>query len=226
MKIRQLHPWNVSPREAVEIQKRLRSLIDIKGLSVPIRYVAGTDVSCSRKSDALWAGIVVFSYPDLNKVEERWIKGRADFPYIPGLLSFRELPAIINTIKQLKSSPDLILCDGQGIAHPRGMGLASHLGLLLDMPTIGCAKSLLWGTFSMIGDKKGDYAYLWHRSRIIGSALRSRTGVKPVFISPGNNINLEESMKIVIECCKKYRIPEPIRQAHLMVNDIRKRKEG
>jgi len=103
--------------------------------------------------------------------------------------------------------------------------LASHLGLLLDRPTIGCAKSLLWGTFAIIGDKKGDYAYLWHKDRIIGSALRTRTGVKPVFISPGNRINLEESMKIIIECCKKYRIPEPIRQAHLMVNDIRKGEE-
>ena len=225
MEIRQIHPWHVSPQKAVEIQKRLRSLLVLERLSGPIRSVAGTDVSCSRNSDLIWAGVVVFSYPDLYKIEERWIKDKTSFPYIPGLLSFREIPAIIKSIKKLKTVPDLILCDGQGIAHPRGLGLASHLGLLLDKPTVGCAKSRLVGEFSKVGENKGDHSRLLHKGRAIGSVLRTRTGVRPLFTSPGNRISQEESLKVVLDCCLKYRIPEPIRQAHLLVNGLRQNEE-
>ena len=225
MRIRHLHPWNVSTVEALEIQRRLGSLIDLKGLSRPIRYVAGTDVSCSRKSDLIWAGVVVFSFPELERVEERWVRDRESFPYVPGLLSFREIPAMIRAMERLEVDPDLVLCDGQGIAHPRGIGLASHLGLFLDKPTIGCAKSRLIGESSEVGIEKGDYSDLRHKGRVIGAVLRTRRGVKPLFISPGNLITLEESLKIVLECCSRYRIPEPIRQAHLLVNACRQREE-
>ena len=224
MIIKQLHPWNVSPKEAIEIQKGLRSRLEIKELAGTIRYVAGADVSFSRKRDIIWAGIVVFGYPEFKKVEEKWITGRANFPYIPGLLSFRELPLLMEVFNRLETDPDLILCDGQGIAHPRGLGLASHLGLLLDTPTIGCAKSRLVGEFSDVGEKRGSYAHLWCKGHVVGAVLRTRQGVKPVFISPGNKITLDESLKMVLHCCGKYRIPEPTRQAHLLVNGLMRNK--
>lgn len=225
MKIRQLHPWNVSAREAIEIQKRLRPLLNLKRLSGQVRYVAGADVSCKKNSNQFWAGVLVFSFPDLNRIEERWVKGRARFPYIPGLLSFRELPGILEAVRLLETEPDLILCDGQGIAHPRALGLASHLGLLLDRPVIGCAKNRLVGEYSKVGDQKGHYAPLVYRDHVIGAVLRTREKVKPLFVSPGNRITLEDSLKMVLDCCPRYRIPEPIRHAHLLVKDLT-RKEG
>lgn len=222
MKINQPHAWSVSASDAVKIQKRLKKLLRLKPLSKRVKTVAGADVSTSKKSDRLWAGVVVFTYPELIKLEEKWVQGRTQFPYIPGLLSFREIPVLIDAMKRLETDPDLILCDGQGIAHPRGVGLASHLGLLLNKPTIGCAKSRLVGEFSTVGLEKGNYAKLYYKGRVIGAVLRTRKGVKPLFISPGNKINLSASMKIVLGCSIKYRLPEPTRQAHLLVNRIRK----
>ncbi len=184
--------------------------------------MAGTDVSFSRNSDLVWAGVVVLSYPDLKEKEEKWVRERAGFPYIPGLLSFREIPPVIKAMERLETEPDLILCDGQGIAHPRRLGLASHLGLLLNKPTIGCAKSRLIGQFSAVGRNRGDYTGLWDKGLEIGAVLRTRTGVRPLFISPGNRITLEESLRIVLECCPLYRIPEPIRRAHTLVNKKRR----
>lgn len=223
MRITKLHDWQVSAGEAVEIQKSLCLLLDLREFTGPVRYVAGADIAFSKHSDLLWAGVAVFSYPDLVKVEETCIRDRTGFPYIPGLLSFREVPGIIKALNTLKTEPDLLLCDGQGIAHPRGLGLASHLGLCIDKPTIGCAKSRLVGEFPEVGHIKGDYTWLLYKGQVKGAVLRSRTGVKPLFISPGNRIALDASLKFVLGCCGKYRIPEPIRQAHLLVN--RKRRE-
>jgi deoxyribonuclease V len=168
---------------------------------------------------------VVFSFPGLSRIEEKWIQDKVNFPYIPGLLSFRELPVLLKALKRLKTDPELILCDGQGIAHPRGLGLASHLGLLVDRATIGCAKSRLVGAFSEVGHQRGSYAPLWYKEQMVGAVLRTRQGVNPLFISPGNRITLDESVKIVLECCRKYRIPEPTRQAHLLVSGLRRRRE-
>jgi deoxyribonuclease V len=219
--IKELHPWNVSPKEALEIQKQLQPLVTLKNRVRRIRYVAGTDVSFSLTDDAVWAGVVVVEFPGLEPVEKRWARGKAAFPYIPGLLSFREIPVLVSALTKLRTIPDLILCDGQGIAHPRGMGLATHLGLLVNCPTIGCAKSRLLGTYSGLSEEKGSSAELVCAGRVIGAAVRTRARVKPLFISSGNNINLKQSMMIVFRCCPKYRVPEPIRMAHLLANRLR-----
>lgn len=221
VEIRELHPWNVSPKEAVEIQKQLQPRVTLKNRPEPIRYVAGTDVSFSLTDDTVWAGVVVVEYPGLEPVEKRWARGSGAFPYIPGLLSFREIPVLVSALSKLRTIPDIILCDGQGIAHPRGLGLATHLGLLVNCPTIGCAKSRLVGTYAGLGEKKGASAKMVHRGRVIGAAVRTRNGVKPIFISAGNNITLKQSLMIVFRCCPKYRVPEPIRMAHLLVNRLR-----
>ncbi len=225
MKIRHLHAWGVSSQEAIKIQSRLRSGLVFKTVPGPIRHVAGTDVSFSKKSGRMWAGVVVLRYPELLKIEEKWVQGEVDFPYIPGLLSFRELPVLLKALERLKTNPELILCDGQGIAHPRGLGIASHLGLLVDKPTIGCAKSRLVGEFSEVGETKGSYTYLWYKGNVVGAVLRTRRGVKPLFISPGNRITLDETVEVVLRCCLKYRMPEPTRQAHLLVSGLMRRQE-
>lgn len=226
MKIRHLHPWDVSSQQAIKIQKRLRPMLDFKKLSSTIRYVAGTDVSFSRKLGLIWAGVVVFSYPELHRVEEKWVQDKVSFPYIPGLLSFRELPILLRAMKKIDRDPELILCDGQGIAHPRGLGLASHLGLLVDRSSIGCAKSRLVGEFSGVGEMKGSRENLWYNGQVVGAVVRTRQGVKPLFISPGNKITLEESVKMALNCCGRYRLPEPTRQAHLLVNGLRRSQEA
>lgn len=225
IRVRDLHPWRVSSRKAIEIQSRLRAQVRIERLPVMIRYVAGVDVASSKRTDAVWAGVAVFSCPELVAVEERWFHGESDFPYVPGLLSFREIPVLLKALECLETDPDVILCDAQGIAHPRGFGLASHLGLVVDKPTVGCAKSRLVGDFSEVGGEKGRYAYLWYENRIVGAAARTRSGVKPVFVSPGHRVSLEDSLRVVFGCCKKYRVPEPIRSAHALVNRVRKREE-
>lgn len=225
MKIRQLHPWDVSYKKAIEIQKLLRPQLVLEKLPGRIRYVAGTDVSCSKRSRTVWAGVVLLNYPDLKEVEAKWVTGITNFPYIPGLLSFREIPCVLEALRKLEREPDLIFCDGQGIAHPRGLGLASHLGLLTNKPTIGCAKKRLVGKSSEVGQHQGDYALLFHKTRQVGAVVRTKTGVKPLFISPGYRITLEEAIKMVLNCRSGYKIPEPIRRAHLLVNQLRQKAE-
>jgi len=185
MKTRSLHPWDVSYREAVEIQKALRPQLVFKEFRSKIVFVAGADVSCSKKTDRLWAGVIVLRYPGFEKVEERWVEETSTFPYVPGLLSFREIPPLLKAFQRIAHEPDLIFCDGQGIAHPRGMGLASHLGLLLERPTIGCAKSRLVGEFAEVGQERGDFSPLLYKGKKTGAVVRTRSGVKPLFVSPG-----------------------------------------
>ena len=222
MKIKSLHPWNVSTREAIKIQKTLRHQLIFKELPDKIHLVAGTDVSTSKKSDIIWASTVILEYPSLQTVEERWVEGTSVFPYIPGLLSFREIPLILEAIGMLKHRPDVFFCDGQGIAHPRGLGIASHLGVLIERPTIGCAKKRLVGTFSEVGPTRGNYSMLKYKGEEVGTVLRTRSGVKPVFVSPGYSVTIKNALNLVLGCSKRYRIPEPIRQAHLLVNRVRK----
>jgi deoxyribonuclease V len=201
-------------------------LLETGKLPPSVRYVAGVDVSSSRRSNSIWAGVVVFRYPRLEQVEARWRRGTTTFPYIPGLLSFRELPLLLETVRQVESDPDVILCDGQGIAHPRGLGLASHLGLWLDRATVGCAKSRLIGAYTRLGEHKGSSAPLLDKGEVIGAAARTRSGVKPLFISPGHRMDLTSALRLAFDCTVKYRIPEPIRQAHLLVNRARNAAEG
>jgi len=224
MVISDLHPWDVTYKEAVKIQKDLKDKVSLKKIDKRIKYVAGLDVSYAKGSNIMWAGVVVLDFPSLNKAEERWSQKKVSFPYIPGLLSFREIPALIDALRKMEIEPDLIFCDGQGIAHPRGLGLASHLGILLNKSTIGCAKSPLVGTYNQVGERKGNYAYLMHQNRIIGAVVRTRSKVKPIFVSPGYGVMLNDCVKFVLETCSKFRIPEPTRQAHLLVNSVRSGK--
>ncbi|MEJ2725406.1 MAG: deoxyribonuclease V [Deltaproteobacteria bacterium] len=225
IQVKRLHSWRVSRERAIEIQMMLRSQIRLEKLPGPVRYVAGVDAASSKGEETLWGGVVVLNYPELEVLEEKCIKAETPFPYVPGLLSFREIPVLLQVMEMLETDPDVILCDGQGIAHPRGFGLACHMGLLVEKPTIGCAKSRLLGEFSEVGEGKGCYSELWHEKRVIGAVARTRSGVKPLFVSPGHRVTLEESLRVVFTCCKKYRVPEPIRLAHALVNGARERED-
>jgi deoxyribonuclease V len=225
MKFRRLHPWVVSTQQALEIQRCLQHEIRLMPLPDSIEYVAGIDVSYSKVTGTLWGGVVVFAYRDLVRIEEKWAKGQSVFPYVSGLLSFREIPVLLQALKQIRTFPDVILCDGQGIAHPRGVGIAAHLGLVLDTPTVGCAKSRLVGDSGAVGGEKGNFAPLRYEGRTVGAVLRTRAGAKPIFVSPGFKLTFKEAIAISLNCTTKYRIPEPIRSAHLLVNKLRREAE-
>jgi deoxyribonuclease V len=225
MRIPHRHAWNVSPGEAVHIQHRLRSRLDFEHMLGRPSVVAGADLACSKGSTVVWAGMVIMSYPGMEILESRVLRGETHFPYVPGLLSFREIPMLLRVARTLRKEPDVILCDGQGIAHPRGMGLAAHLGVLLEKPTVGCAKSRLVGDFSEPGARKGDHSPLRYRGRTVGAVLRTRDGVRPLFVSPGNRVSIEGAVEIVLRCALGYRLPEPTRQAHLLVTRARRTDE-
>ncbi len=212
-----LHPWNITSKEAITLQKQLASRVVIKPLSEKITLVAGADVGYSSRYQTAVAALATYTYPDLEFRELVQFSGDIAYPYRPGLLSFRELPLLLKAFQLLQGQPDVVLCDGQGIAHPRRLGLASHLGLWLDLPTVGCAKTRLVGGHGKVGPKKGQYRSLMHRHERIGVVLRTRTKVKPLYVSPGHLADFESSRRLVMRCCSKYRLPEPIRKAHLAV---------
>jgi deoxyribonuclease V len=203
----------------VEIQRRLAGQVSRKNISSNLRHIAGVDISVSRVKKTATGAIVVLKYPELTVAETRIARGQMDFPYIPGLLSFRELPLTLAACEMLDTTPDLIMVDGQGIAHPRRLGLASHLGLFLDTPTIGCAKSLLCGKYEEPEPERGNRTPIIDRDEIIGTALRTKTGVKPVYVSIGHGIDIETAESRVLECCRGYRLPEPTRLAHLAAKE-------
>jgi deoxyribonuclease V len=215
MKVLSLHSWQVTTAQAFDIQLKLASKVSRTDEVVNPKFIAGVDISVDRVRDKARGAVVVLSYPELELVETRVVDGRVDFPYVPGLLSFREAPLTLATFERLETTPDLILFDGQGIAHPRRMGLAAHLGLFLDMPTIGCAKSRLCGHHDTPGLEPGSYAELVDGEEIIGAALRTKLGTKPVYVSIGHKISLESAINWVMRCCRGYRLPEPTRLAHL-----------
>ncbi len=226
MKIYRLHPWHLSPKEAVRLQERLGPLLKLSPLEdKSIFTVAGADISYCQKKKVLYAGVVVLSFPDLRLLAETGHRQKATFPYVPGLLSFREAPPILKVFAGIKTIPQIVFLDGQGIAHPRGIGLASHVGLFLDIPTIGCAKKKLVGTFSEVGNRKGDFSYLVYEGQRVGAVLRTRNGVKPIFISPGHKIDIDTAVKLTLACITRYRIPEPTRLAHLFVNRMRRQDD-
>jgi deoxyribonuclease V len=225
MKIRRLHSWRVTPQQAIEIQNELRSRIHLSRHG-PIERIAGADVCYSKLSSRAWAGVVVVSYPKLETLEEKWIGDSAVFPYLSGLLGFREIPPLLKVLTSLETEPDLIFCDGHGIAHPRGVGLASHFGLLISKATLGCAKRPLVGTFSTLGRRRGEWSPLRYEARDVGAVVRTMTGVKPVFVSPGYGITIETAVRFVLDCGGRYRMPEPLRQAHLLVTGLRRRQEA
>lgn len=223
MKIKNLHSWNVTYREAINIQQTLREklILDDKKIPDKMRTIAGADVSYSKGDNLFFAAVVLLEFPSMEIIEEASFAERIAFPYIPGLLTFREGPPLLKAFEKLRNVPDVAIFDGQGIAHPRGFGLASHMGLFLDMPTIGCAKTRLTGEYIEVGNKAGDFSYLMLNNKAVGAVLRTRKNVKPVFISQGHKIGLRRSVEIILSSCTGYKLPEPIRKAHLAVNRIR-----
>ena len=207
------HPWDVTSEEAKAIQSQLAPLVTETPLTGPIRTVAGIDVSFPT-NDVARAAIVVLSYPDQTPLEQVTAQLPVHFAYIPGLLSFRETPVVLEALKKLNTLPDVLMCDAQGRAHFRRLGLASHVGLLLDHPTIGCAKSRLIGTHHIPGGDKGSNTWLYDGEEIIGAVVRTRTGVSPVYVSVGHKIDLATAIEVVLTCALKYRLPEPTRLAH------------
>ena len=210
-----LHSWQVSPTQALDIQRRLAAQVSRSSQVTTPHFIAGVDISAANAQGMATGAVVVLEYPELRLVETKVAQGRPNFPYVPGLLSFREAPLILAACEKLKVTPDLILVDGQGIAHPRRFGLASHLGLFLDRPTIGCAKSLLCGSYEAPGLEPGSYTEVIDRGETIGAALRTKLGVKPVYVSIGHKVDLQTAIHWVMEFCRGYRLPEPARFAHL-----------
>jgi deoxyribonuclease V len=223
MPIKPLHSWNLTPAEAIRLQKELAPRLETREPLVACKFVAGADVSYARFSSRFYAGVVVLSYPELEIVERQGLVRDVKFPYVPGLLSFREAPVVLEAFERLEHRPDALLCDGQGFAHPRRFGLACHLGLWLGIPTIGCAKSRLFGTFKEPKRRAGSIAPLLDGQNVIGQVLRTKDGVKPLYISVGNRIDLRSAVELVLTCTNGYRVPEPTRQAHLFVNELRRK---
>jgi deoxyribonuclease V len=207
------HSWMVSPREAILIQAALRERVEQMDRLSPVRLVAGVDVGIF--GGVARAAIVVLRYPELDRVEVSTAEQQVVFPYLPGLLAFREAPVILDAWSGLRSVPDLVLFDGHGMAHPRRMGVACHLGLVLDLPSIGCAKSRLCGEHHDPGAAAGDWAALIEGGECIGAAVRTRPGKQAVFVSVGHRVNLATAIELTLSCCRGHRLPEPIRQAHL-----------
>ncbi len=264
VQVRPLHSWDVVPQQAVKIQNQLRGQV-LGKLSHALPktfFVAGADISYDKGSDRLFGAVVVMrvvaavaapdaprrgeprSTPAATIIEIRSVTGRATFPYISGFLSFRETLVLLKAFEKLSATPDVLLVDGQGLAHPRRFGIACHLGVILDIPTIGCAKSRLIGEHGKVGPRRGDWAELVVEARdlpraegrgergsrarhsvpyeVIGRVVRTKDGVKPIWVSVGHKIDLDTAMHVVLTCCTRYRIPEPTRQAHLEVNRLRK----
>ena len=212
MYIKDLHSWAITPGEATQIQNQLRSqIIDEDDLD-EIQFVAGMDIGF--KGNLARASIAVLRYSDLEPVDLAVVETTVSFPYVPGLLSFRETPLLLEAAKKLRTEPDLIIADGHGLAHPRRFGIACHLGLILDKPAIGCAKSRLCGTYSEPSNRKGSSAQIYHKGEIIGAVLRSRSNVSVVYVSVGHRVSLETAIELTLSCCKQYRIPETTRYAH------------
>ncbi|NER81621.1 MAG: deoxyribonuclease V [Leptolyngbya sp. SIO1D8] len=212
--------WPTTPAKAIALQAEMRVQVDLEDALPPkVQFVAGVDVGFEAGGTITRAAVVVLAFPSLALVDSALVKRPTTFPYIPGLLSFREIPAILDALGQLTETPDLILCDGQGIAHPRRVGIASHLGLILNCPTIGVAKSRLIGTHDEVPPEKGSWVPLSDQGECIGAVLRSRTNTKPLYISPGHKISLATALDYVQRCTPKYRLPETTRLADRLASN-------
>lgn len=214
---RPIHRWALTPRQAIRWQQRLRSRVRVEPLRKTVRLVAGADMAFSPDGRRCVAGVVVYDLVALAVVEQAIAWREVRFPYVPGLLSFREAPSVLAAIRKLKTVPEVLILDGQGRAHPRRFGLACHIGLLADIPTIGCAKSRLCGTHKEPPVRAGTYAPLVHEQETIGAVLRTRPGIKPVYVSVGHRVDLRDAVRIVMQCVTRYRLCEPTRLAHQLV---------
>ncbi|HJQ69677.1 MAG TPA: deoxyribonuclease V [Blastocatellia bacterium] len=242
MRYEKLHEWDLSPTEAIALQQKLRGEVRVEPLARKPRTVAGCDISFNKFSDTVYAGIVVLKLPELEIVDRATAITTVKFPYIPGLLSFRETPALLEAWQKLKTAPDVLMLDGQGIAHPRRFGIACHFGLIAGLPSVGCAKTVLVGKYDEPADEAGSYSLMTHKGEVVGAAVRTKDRVAPVYISVGHLIDLPGAIELALGCVKgyeaanaagtlfdakppsksKYRIPEPTRQAHLLVNALRR----
>ncbi|RZK12885.1 MAG: deoxyribonuclease V [Flavobacterium sp.] len=207
--------------EATRLQLEMREEIVLKPLEKPLRTIAGADISFNKYSTTVYAGVVVLSYPEMIVQSYSLVISETTFPYVPGYLAFREVPSLMLAWQQLPEKPDLLVLDGQGITHPRKMGIASHFGVLNNLPTIGCAKSMLYGKFDELGTEAFSNEPIFNKGELLGYALRTKNKVQPVYISPGSLITAEDSLEVMKNCMGKYRIPEPTRQAHEKVNLFR-----
>jgi deoxyribonuclease V len=222
MRIHPLHRWDLSPTEAVALQREFADRIITDTPLSPCTLIAGADVSYNKYSPTIFAGVVVLRLPELTVVEQQGVSVECHFPYIPGLLSFREGPAVLEAFAKLKTVPDAVMLDGQGYAHPRRFGLACLLGLWLDIPTFGCAKSPFRVEYDEPGREVGSWTPMTNRGEVVGRVVRTKTGVKPVFVSVGHKIDIDGATQLTLACHDGYRIPEPTRQAHHYVNALRR----
>jgi deoxyribonuclease V len=218
MNIQLPQDWPSTPREAVMLQQKLRTAVVTKDDLGTIRYVAGVDVGFEEQGRVTRAAVAVLNWPDLQLHDQAIARRPTTFPYIPGLLSFREVPAVLDALIQLKTTPDLLLCDGQGLAHPRRFGIACHLGLLVNLPSIGVAKSRLVGQHQEVSDQRGDWQPLMDRNELIGAVLRTRPQTKPLYISSGHRVSLTSAIAYVMGCTTRYRLPETTRWAHRLAS--------
>jgi deoxyribonuclease V len=222
MNVPKLHAWDLSPKEAIVLQKELAGQVVLRDEQpAAVRLVAGVDVSCARFGTTVYAAVVLFDLVESTVVERVSARAAEAFPYVPGLLSFRELPVVLEAFRRLRQVPDVVLVDGQGLAHPRRLGIASHLGLWLGLPTVGCAKSRLCGKHEPPGLRRGEWAGLRDDGEEIGRVLRTRDRIKPLYISPGHLVSMERAVQIVLDCGRGYRLPEPTRLAHVESNRLR-----
>ncbi len=219
LELHHAHPWTVSPREAIAIQQRLRRFVRLEDdLPDPVTTVAGVDAGFKNGGTLTRAAVPVLNYPAMTLKEQAVAEVPTRFPYVPGLLSFREIPAVLEALARLPALPDLLLCDGQGIAHPRRLGIASHLGVLLDHPTIGVGKTRLIGTHDPVPEEKGAWVPLRDKGEVIGAVVRTRSGVKPLYVSPGHRISVEGAVRWVLACTTRYKLPETTRWAHRLAS--------
>jgi deoxyribonuclease V len=214
-----LHDWNLEPEAAIALQWELAQRVVREDQLGEVHCVAGVDMALNEESGMARAAVVLLSYPDLEMLERHVYEEPVRMPYIPGLLSFREAPCVLGAFARLRQQPDLVMVDGQGIAHPRRLGIASHLGLWLDLPTIGCGKSILVGHHTHLSEEQGSWVPLVDKGETIGAVVRTRAHVKPMIISLGHRISLATSLRYVLACCKGYRLPEPTRQADKLSKD-------
>jgi deoxyribonuclease V len=212
---------HLTSAQAIAYQQELRMQVKIEPLEKPIRIIAGADISFNKYEETVYAGIVLFKYPQLEVIDTAWAISRTSFPYISGLLSFREVPALLDAWNKLDIKPDLLVLDGQGIAHERRLGIATHFGLIADVPTIGSAKSRLRGKYEEPANEVFAQSAMYDGDEVIGTALRSKKKCNPIFVSPGHRVSMAQSVEIIKNCVRSYRIPEPTRQAHILVNKIR-----
>ncbi|GAC1358967.1 MAG: deoxyribonuclease V [Herpetosiphon sp.] len=208
------HAWNVTPPEAINIQNRLRPHVVTDDQVGTLRFIAGVDVGFENQGTTTRAAVVLLSFPACIRQEHIVARVPTTFPYVPGLLSFREIPAVLEALGQLNTPPDLIMCDGQGIAHPRRLGIASHLGVLTDLPTIGVAKSRLTGRHEPVDPEPGSFQPLLDGNAVVGTVLRTKLRSNPLYISIGHRVSLATAVGLVLQTLRGYRLPEPTRQAH------------